>query len=203
MVTIVDSGIGNVGSIVNMLKRCAVPVSVSSDPAAVAGASKLILPGVGAFDAGMESLRAQGLDQALREAVLGKGVPVLGVCLGLQLMAQGSEEGEAPGLGWLAARVVRFRLGEAGAKLPLPHMGWSPVAFKPGSRLGPTAGSPRYYFVHSYHLECENEDEVTGKAVYGHEFAVVVEKDNILGVQFHPEKSHRYGLELLRRFAAV
>jgi glutamine amidotransferase len=201
-ITIVDSGVGNVGSIANMLRRCHGEAKVTADAAAVASAAKLILPGVGAFDAGMEALCRGSLDAALHDAVIGRGVPILGICLGLQLMARRSEEGQQAGLGWLRGDVVRFRTEGVGTtSLPLPNMGWRTVTFTAGARLGTGDANTRFYFAHSFHLRMDDGADVTGTSTYGYEFPAVVEVENMMGVQFHPEKSHRFGAELLRRFA--
>lgn len=202
MIVIVNYGLGNLGSIVNMLRKAGVQAQVSADPALIKGADKLILPGVGAFDTGMGNLRAGGLIEALSLAVLEDKVPVLGICLGMQLLMEQSEEGSLPGLGWIKGRTVRFDFaGHGCAPRPVPHMGWNNLKIEKSSRVleaaGPTA---RFYFVHSYHVECERED-VLATAEYGYPFPAVVNKGNITGVQFHPEKSHRYGLALMRAFS--
>jgi glutamine amidotransferase len=207
LITIVDYGVGNVGSITNMLGRAGFPSRLSSDPGEVERADKIILPGVGSFDHGMAQLRANGLVEPLRESARGRRVPMLGICLGCQLMAKASEEGTAEGLGWLDATVVRFRLpGEDGRTLPLPHMGWNEVQPRPdgtGRLFEGFAERPRFYFVHSYHLICSDPADEAAHATYGYEFTAAVQRENLFGVQFHPEKSHRFGLELLSAFARL
>jgi glutamine amidotransferase len=202
MIAIVDCGIGNVGSVVNMFRKIGVPALVSGDPQVVAEAEKLVLPGVGAFDHGMACLRASGLVPILEDRVRHGGTPILGICLGLQLLTRGSEEGECPGLAWLPAKTVRFRLGEEATHLKVPHMGWNTVEAKKADGWPSLAGQPRFYFVHSYHLECDSADDVLATARYGYEFPVAVRHGNWSGVQFHPEKSHRFGMAVLRDFAA-
>lgn len=197
MTTIIDYGAGNPASILNMLKRVGEDSVITSDPLAVKDAERLILPGVGSFDYGMSMLREKGLAEELSNKVLKEKTPVLGICLGLQLMALNSEEGSADGLGWIKVRVVRFR--DTG--LIIPHMGWNKITMRKKSRLfEDLQGDSRFYFVHSYFSECQDSDDILAVSVYGHEFTCAVEKDNILGVQFHPEKSHNFGMKVLKNF---
>lgn len=198
MLLIVDYGLGNVGSIANMLKRLGHEARISGDVADVARADKLILPGVGAFDNGMESLTRKGLREVLEERVRKNGVPVLGICLGLQLMTRKSEEGSSPGLGWLPAETKAFR-GRIDPALRVPHMGWNTVAPTRAGALALPADN-RFYFVHSYFVDCEDEGIVCGRTRHGLEFASYLCAGRIVGVQFHPEKSHRYGMALLDSF---
>jgi glutamine amidotransferase len=197
MITIVNYGMGNLSSIANMLRRVGVEAVSTADPKFVRTADKLILPGVGAFDNGMRQIADLGLRPALDEAVRERGTPVLGICLGMQLLTSGSEEGELSGLGWISGRTVRFRVNG----LKVPHMGWNTVRPEPGAVLfeGLEEGA-RFYFVHSYHVECP-EDEALAHTGYGGEFVSAVGRGRIFGVQFHPEKSHRFGMQLLRNFA--
>jgi glutamine amidotransferase len=199
-VTIVDYGIGNLGAIPNMLRRSGVDAFVTSDPGAVASAERLILPGVGAYDAGIRQLRASGLDAVLERKVIGEGVPLLGLCLGMELLSESSEEGDLSGLGWIPGRVVRFRLGPETGKT-VPHMGWNTVEPSADDALGAILRGSRYYFAHSYHFEPSDPDSVVGTTTYGYPFASVIRRDNVVGVQFHPEKSHRFGKALLEWFA--
>lgn len=202
MIAVVDCGMGNVASIANMLKRVGQPSRITSDPAEIAAAPKLILPGVGAFDTGIRNLRERGLEAVLRERALVARVPVLGICLGMQLLGRGSEEGALEGLGWLDARSVRFAPDAADPGLKVPHMGWNTLAArKPSRLLEGLDGAPRFYFVHSYHLVPARAEDVLAETVHGRPFASAVEAGNLLGVQFHPEKSHRFGMRLLRNFA--
>lgn len=202
MITIVDYGVGNLGSIINMLKKVGVKAIASSDPATLMQAEKLILPGVGAFDAGMSRLNECGLVPLLNSLVLEKKVPVLGLCLGLQLMTKKSEEGQTPGLGWLDAETVRFKFNESQSQLKIPHMGWNNIEVRrqhPLFRdLDPEA---RFYFVHSFYVQSRDPEAVLAETDYGGYFHSVFAKENILGAQFHPEKSHKYGMRLLKNFA--
>lgn len=203
MLCIVDYGLGNLGSIMNMLKKVGVSAVISSDSAEIAAADKLILPGVGAFDAGMESLHARGLVPLLEDQVMARKKPVLGVCLGMQLMSKSSEEGQRPGLGWIDARTKRFDFTTLEERLPVPQMGWNQVQVE--KSVSVTTGlppEPRFYFAHSYHVVCEDPSDVMLSASYGSTFTAGFARDNILGVQFHPEKSHKYGMALLQNFAA-
>lgn len=203
MIAIVDYDMGNVASVVNMLKRIGSPPPVlTRDPEVLRRAEKVILPGVGAFDRGMQSLVDFGLIDALNDAALVRRVPVLGICLGMQLLTRSSEEGQRPGLGWIDAETRRFRFpDEAGLKVP--HMGWNYVR---ASRINPLIGAERrsrFYFVHGYYVTCNDPQDTIGTATYGFEFACAVNHDNVYGVQFHPEKSHRYGMALLEGFVGL
>jgi glutamine amidotransferase len=201
-VTIIDSGIGNLGAIPNMLKRLGATATITNDRDQIARASRLILPGVGAFDTAMSSLRRSGLVEVLNERVLGAGMPTLGLCLGMQLLADESEEGVLPGLGWIPGRVVRFRLDGADRGLHVPQMGWNTVRIvRPAALLAYIGERPRVYFAHSYHFECDDPADVVAVTTHGYEFPSVIQRRNVMGAQFHPEKSHRFGLRLLANFA--
>lgn len=203
MITIIDYGLGNLGSILSMLRRTGHQAVVTDDVEAIARAQKLILPGVGAFDAGMQRLEENGLREILTTRVLRDGVPFLGICLGMQLMFEGSEEGELKGLGWLPGRFTEFPPTHEGASLRVPHMGWNFVEPVCSKRLFQSAAAqPRFYFIHSYRLVETEAADVAATALYGGRFVCAVERDNLMGVQFHPERSHRYGIDLLRAFAA-
>lgn len=203
MIVIVDHGMGNLGSVQNMLRKIGADGVRSADPSVIAGADKLVLAGIGAFDGAADRLVDLGLVEALNEAVLRQGVPVLGVCLGMQLMARSSEEGRQTGLGWLDADVQRFAF-EPGAELPIPHMGWEVVTPTRSSPLFDIDGDEeRFYFSHGYHLVCHDPSDVAATATYGYTFAAAVHRGNILGTQFHPEKSHVFGAEIYRRFVAL
>jgi imidazole glycerol-phosphate synthase subunit HisH len=203
-ITIVDYGIGNVGSIQNMLKKIGARSLVASKAEEILNASKLILPGVGAFDAGMETLAASGLVDALNHKAVEEKAPVLGLCLGMQLMTHGSEEGVLPGLGWVRAETVKFNLtGNPGLKVP--HMGWNFVEVaKESPILKGYPADARFYFVHSYYVRCEDRADLLLRAAYGStSFDAGFQHQNLFGVQFHPEKSHRYGMWLLKNFAEL
>ena len=204
MIVIIDYKMGNLGSILNMLKKIGAPAMASSLPEDILQADKLILPGVGAFDNGMTNLKESGLLSVLNEKVLAKKTPILGICLGMQLLTRRSAEGGLEGLGWIEADTVRFRFGKEESTLKVPHMGWNTVRFKPGSILSSgLENEARFYFVHSFHVVCDREENVAGKTFYGYEFSSAIQNGNIMGVQFHPEKSHKYGLRLLKNFVEM
>ncbi len=201
MITIVDYGMGNLGSIRNMFKRIGVAAEVSGRVEDLARASKILLPGVGAFDSAMQRIHDSGLREVLDEKALRERVPTLGICLGMQLLTRGSEEGLLPGLGWIGATTRRF---PAIAGLKVPHMGWNLVT--PAAPSALTAGMPdesRFYFVHSYYVQVDDARDAVLKAHYGVDFDAAVAHDNIFGAQFHPEKSHRFGMQLLANFASL
>ncbi len=201
MLVIVDYGLGNLGSIANMASRLGAKPVVSSDPAVLRAADKLIVPGVGAFDRGMQNLHERGLVDVLSYKALDERVPVLGLCLGMHLFTRGSEEGSEPGLGWLDADTVRFEFAGNGGSLKVPHMGWNEVDDRrPHYLLDDGEVERRYYFVHSFHVVCSDPELVVGETMYGYPFSSIIARDNIVGVQFHPEKSHRFGMALLRNF---
>lgn len=199
-VCVIDYDVGNVGSIVNMLRRVGANTVVSRDRDVILAADKLVLPGVGSFDGGMTNIEAFGLADTLNQAVLGMRKPILGVCLGAQLMTQGSEEGTKPGLGWIPATIVHFKF-PSHAKLRVPHMGWNEVRIAhPHAVLRNLPDPARFYFVHSYYMVADDDTWISGRTTYGAEFTSVLAHDNIIAVQFHPEKSHRYGMKLYRNF---
>ncbi|MFN7302385.1 MAG: imidazole glycerol phosphate synthase subunit HisH [Bacteroidota bacterium] len=200
MITIVDYGLGNLASIKNMIRKAGGRAEISSDPEAIRSADRLILPGVGHFAAGMANIRDRGLLPALNEIALEKGRPVLGICLGMQLMSRHSEEGNTGGLGWFDADIIRFRQDKLGG-LKIPHMGWNEVKLKHVHPLFPErSAEERFYFVHSYHIRCDRQEDILATAHYGYDFTCAVSRNNIIGVQFHPEKSHRFGMEVMQRF---
>ena len=204
MIVIVDYGVGNLASVRNMLKRIGVEALVSGDTAVIRSASKLILPGVGAFDVGMQNLAAKGFIELLRERVLDQGVPVLGICLGMQLLTRSSEEGSLPGLGWIDAHTKKITPEEGGVEtLRVPHMGWNTVDIvnKACPLVQDLPVDSRFYFVHSYHVDCNDRRDVLGATTYGKPFTSMVWHGNIYGAQFHPEKSHKFGMAVLRNFA--
>jgi imidazole glycerol-phosphate synthase subunit HisH len=204
MIIIIDYKMGNLGSIFNMLKKIGISSKISSSHDDILSASKLILPGVGAFDNGMQNLKQAELISVLNEKVLIHKAPILGICLGMQLFTRSSEEGKSAGLGWIAGSTSRFRFDANRTRLRIPHMGWNTVAFKQDSifHYG-YEEEPRFYFVHSYHVVCDQEKNIAGKTLYGYEFVSALQKDNIYGVQFHPEKSHKFGMRLLRNFVEL
>jgi glutamine amidotransferase len=204
LIAIVDYGVGNVKSIANMLLRIGVPSRLVSRPEELSTATKIILPGVGAFDAAMRALREHGMIEPLCEKVLSQKVPVLGICLGMQLLAESSEEGDLAGLGWIGGCSRRLAFPESAASLKVPHMGWNVVTpQRESSLLSPVPEPRRFYFVHSYHLVCAQAKDVLATTTYGVEFVSAVARDNVYGVQFHPEKSHKYGMAFLKAFAEI
>jgi glutamine amidotransferase len=203
MITIIDYQVGNLNSIKNMLKKIGYRDAVISDRREdIARADHLILPGVGAFHYGMERLKASDYFELLNHRVLEEKVPVLGICLGAQLLTEHSEEGDAEGLGWIKGRTVKFDPQQLDTQLKIPHMGWCDVTIKKDHPLteGLEEMEPRFYFVHSYHILCDRQEDVLLTGRHGHEFVAGVAHDNILGVQFHPEKSHKFGMHLLKNF---
>lgn len=200
MITIIDYKTGNLGSIQNILKRIGEQSVVTSDKNVIAKAKKLVLPGVGAFDTGMRNLNDLGLVEVLNEKVINEKTPVLGICLGMQLLSGGSEEGSLPGLGWIRAKTVRFQFRDT-IEYKIPHMGWNFIKQYKASRLFENMyPEARFYFVHSFYFRADNPEDIVTSTTYETEFTSSVEHENILGVQFHPEKSHKFGMKLLKNF---
>lgn len=199
---IIEYGVGNLRSILNMLKKVGISnCTISNQPDEIRSAQKLILPGVGHFDYGMTQLKASGLLEVLQKRVVEDKIPILGICLGAQLLTKGSEEGKEPGLGWINASTVRFDAQKLHNGYKIPHMGWSNVDVKKSSRLTEDLPEPcRFYFVHTYHIVCHNREDELMQCTYGYPFTAAVERGNVLGVQFHPEKSHKFGMRLLANF---
>ena len=201
MIVIIDYGMGNLGSIVNMFKKIGATATLSSNIQEINEAQQLILPGVGAFDKAMKNLDNLGLIPTLNKKVIEDKTPILGICLGMQLLSEKSEEGSLEGLGWIESETVRFEFSN-NESLKVPHMGWNTVTIKKDSCLFKEMyEEPRYYFVHSYYVKCRNSDNILTTTEYGLEFCSSVIKDNIMGVQFHPEKSHKFGMKLLKNFS--
>jgi glutamine amidotransferase len=202
MITIVDYGMGNLGSVCNMFKRIGVETKVSGVSSEIANAEKILLPGVGAFDAAMQKIDECGLKEVLNKKALEDKIPVLGICLGMQLLTRSSEEGKLPGLGWINARTLKFQFTDPSLKVP--HMGWnSVIPVKTHPVIENLPEDPRFYFVHSYYVSAANDADVLTKTHYGIDFHSMVQSDNIIGAQFHPEKSHKYGMKLLENFAKL
>lgn len=205
MITIVDYGLGNITAFLNVYRRLNIEARTASTAAELQGATKIILPGVGHFDHAMERLEASGMRTTLDELVLGRKVPVVGICVGMQMLAETSDEGTRPGLGWIPGRVRSFDGWDPAARLPMPHMGWNDVT--PASNTAPLFArldsGARFYFLHSYFFECQNPEHAAAFASYGADFACAVSAGNIHGVQFHPEKSHHFGTRLLQNFAEL
>jgi imidazole glycerol-phosphate synthase subunit HisH len=197
---IVDCGTGNLNSVKRALDRMRVSSVISSSSDDLQRADKIILPGIGHFGRAISNLADLGLLDALNEAVLAKRTPVLGICLGMELMAKSSEEGNVPGLGWLNAETIRFDPPE-GARFKVPHMGWNRINIKkPSLLMSGIDPSAEFYFAHSYHLKVNDDSDLLSETDYGISFPSAIEKDNIFGVQYHPEKSHDAGARLIRNF---
>lgn len=198
LISILNYGMGNIGSVANIIRKVGGDCEIISTPEEVAVAKKLLLPGVGAFDAGMNSLRASGLEEAIKASVY-NGTPLLGICLGMQLLLDYSDEGSSMGLGLVSGRAKKFDSTKHNIKVP--HMGWNTVSVAKTSVLfEPSDCDDRFYFVHSYFAECENKNDIATYTTHGEQFVSSFEKDNIFGAQFHPEKSHKFGMKLMKRF---
>jgi len=201
VIAIVHYGLGNVQAFANIYKRLNIPAGIAETPEAILAADRIILPGVGAFDWAMKRLDASGLRPALEEAVR-RGKPVLGICVGMQILARRSDEGSLRGLGWIDGEVKRFDETTFSQKTRLPHMGWNDVAPCNGSGLfRELETGARFYFLHSYYFMARNPDHVLATTDYNGRYASAVQAGNVLGVQFHPEKSHAWGIQLLKNFA--
>ena len=202
MIAIIDYGLGNIQSFVNIYKKLNIPVKVSDNAEQLKSANKLILPGVGSFDWAMYRLENSGMRSALQHLVIENKMPILGVCVGMQMMANSSEEGSGEGLGWINARVKKFRSSGFDYKKPLPHMGWNKVDSSCSSTLFKNLESDmRFYFLHSYYFSPNDPNDIVGFSSYGDRFVCAVQRENVYGVQFHPEKSHGWGIQLLKNFA--
>ena len=200
MITLVDYGLGNIQAFANIYKSLGIPCLIARDAEQLSRASRLILPGVGAFDWAMQRLDASGLRPVLDDLVLIQQVPVLGICVGMQMMANRSEEGHRPGLGWIPGEVKLFDERLLSSKIRLPHMGWNDLAPK-AHPLFANIPDPRFYFLHSYYFLPVSAEQILAEADYGQRFAAAVCREQLIGVQFHPEKSHHWGTQLLKNFA--
>lgn len=203
MIHILDYGVGNIQAILNVYKRLGIEADRARTSEDVCAARRLILPGVGKFDTAMELFDRSGMRGAVEERVE-EGVPLLGICVGMQMLADSSEEGNKPGLGLVPGRVRHFNSNQASASLPMPHMGWNDVAPTDGSHLFDNQESDtRFYFLHSYYFECADDSSVAARTEYGFGFHCAVSRGNVFGAQFHPEKSHHWGSGLLKRFSEI
>lgn len=200
MITILDAGISNVGSLRNMLKKIGQKVTIAQDAETLAQADRLILPGVGAFDAGIKRLQESGLTETLNDLAHRRAIPILGVCLGMHLMCRSSEEGSMPGLNFFDADVKEIK---ATNDLKVPHMGWNKTTPITDHKLMQGDNNIRFYYVHSFHVACDHAQDIMATTQYGNTLTAGIAKDNIMAVQFHPEKSHRFGMQLLSNFAEV
>ena len=203
MIAILNYGLGNLASIKNMFKRIGVEAEITDNHDVIKNATKILLPGVGHFKQGMTNLKEGGFVELLQEEVVVNKKPILGICLGAQLMTKHSEEGDVDGLGWVDANTVKFDTQKLG-RLPVPHMGWSDVAFASDIELWKDVKEdPRFYFVHSYHFSFNNKEDVAATADYGYEFACAFKRGNVYGTQFHPEKSHKFGMKVFENFSKL
>jgi len=203
MIAIINYGIGNLTSVLNMFRRIGVEAVITGNPAIINNANKLLLPGVGHFDSCIKSFDKSGLRELVENKVFNEKIPLLGICVGAQMMTRGSEEGKEIGLGWVNADTVRFKFDQ-NSKLKIPNMGWNHLIQTKISPLWDNLeDEARFYFAHSYHFIFDNEEFITGKAKYGYEYPVAYQNDNIFATQFHPEKSHKFGMKVLENFSRL
>ncbi|MBX9780076.1 MAG: imidazole glycerol phosphate synthase subunit HisH [Chitinophagaceae bacterium] len=204
MITLIDYGVGNIYAFQNVYKRLNIPTKISKTKQDLIGAEKLILPGVGSFDYAMAQLNASGMREKLDELVIEKKVPVIGICVGMQMMGNKSEEGKLDGLKWIDSEVLKFDERLIQHRTKLPHMGWNDVIpVKEHSLFTGLEKDAIFYFLHSFYFQCNNVNDSIATSNYGVSFTSVVNRDNIYGIQFHPEKSHQYGEKLLQNFAKL
>jgi len=204
MIAIIDYGVGNIRAFANIYKQLNVPIKVVQNFTDLNDVTKLILPGVGAFDHAMTQLNQSGMREALDDLVMNKNIPVIGICVGMQMLAKSSDEGTLPGLGWIDASVKKFDESKILYTTHLPHMGWNDVKpIKENPILTGLEVDAKFYFLHSYYFQCNDNENTVASTNYGIEFTCVVNRNNIYGVQFHPEKSHQYGIQLLNNFAKI
>lgn len=204
MITIVDYGSGNIGAIGNIYEKLNIPFKIAKVPEDVKGAEKLFLPGVGAFDETMHKLDEMGFREVLDVEVLQNRIPIIGICVGMQILAEGSEEGVLPGLGYIKGRVKKLNEAQLLGKPKLPHLGWNTIEIKKDIPLFQGIDQDfGFYFLHSYYFECENTEDILAATTYGVLFASAVGRNNVYGMQFHPEKSHHNGVKLLHNFALL
>ncbi len=202
MIAIIDYGVGNIRAFTNIYKKLNIPIKIAQSFEDLNDVTKLILPGVGAFDHAMEQLNQSGMRQRLDELVIQNKIPVIGICVGMQMLAHSSDEGILPGLGWMDASVKKFDVSKINFNTHLPHMGWNDVRLvKQSGILTGLEKEAKFYFLHSYYFHCNDQMDTIATTEYGIEFSCAVNKNNIYGVQFHPEKSHQYGIQLLHNFA--
>jgi imidazole glycerol-phosphate synthase subunit HisH len=204
MIAIIDYGVGNIRAFANIYKRLEVPLIFAKKVEDLKGATKLILPGVGAFDHAMSQLQKSGMKETLDDLVIEKKIPVLGICVGMQMLAATSDEGSLAGLGWIDASVKRFDEKVIQHTTHLPHMGWNDIeAVQENKLLEGLEKRAKFYFLHSYYFQCNEKDDIIATSLYGIEFSCAVNRGNIYGVQFHPEKSHQFGIQLLDNFSKL
>ena len=205
MIKILDYGLGNIQAFLNIYKKLHIPIQVAKSESDLEGANKLILPGVGHFDYAMQKFNDSGMREKVENLVLNNNVPVLGVCVGMQIMATSSEEGNESGLGWINGTIKNLRsIVKVDDSLPLPHMGWNSV--KPNHEdlfNNIDSNGLEFYFLHSYYFDCALQENCIASTEYGSNFCCAINNKNIFGVQFHPEKSHHFGVNLLKNFAEL
>ena len=206
MIAIIDYGLGNVGSIYSMLRFVGVPAIITKDKREIINADRLILPGVGSFDQAIAQLNKSGLKELINERVITEQTPILGICLGMQIMTKGSEEGNLQGLGWFESHCIKFKFdANLNKEFKIPHMGWNDIFLSKDHEQNifvPIDNEIKFYFAHSFHLTNAEQDTLA-TANYGYNFAVAIKKNNILGVQFHPERSHMFGVQLFKAFSEL
>ena len=202
MITIIDYGVGNINAFYNIYKNLGVVVTIAKNSNDILNASKLILPGVGHFDYAMNKFNESGMVDTVTDLVMNKGIPVLGICVGMQMLATKSEEGKLPGLNWINAEVKKIDTSLLKQSTRLPHMGWNNIIIKKNNPIfHEIVDSPRYYFLHSFYFDCNNNEDTIATSIYGNSFTCAINHNNIFGVQFHPEKSHHFGIQLLKNFS--
>jgi len=204
MIGIIDYGLGNIKAFVNVYDRLSIPTKVIKSENDFEDVTKLILPGVGAFDHAMIKLNDSGLRDRLEKLVCMDKIPVLGICVGMQMLTKSSDEGNLPGLGWIDGKVKKFNTNDIQYKTKLPHMGWNNVVLiKENPLMKQLKDNPKFYFLHSYYFNCSDNSNVLSSTIYGKEFTSAVNNENVFGVQFHPEKSHQNGITLLNNFSLL
>jgi glutamine amidotransferase len=203
MITIIDYGVGNIRAYINLYERININIKVAYNATDLKNATKIILPGVGAFDYAMTRLNSSGMRERITELVLDKKTPIIGICVGMQMLGDKSEEGELPGLGWIPGKVMQFDSSVLSSERRLPHMGWNNISHDNDNLFNAIDSNNRFYFLHSYYFKCKNEENILATTDFGTNFTSAIKKDNIYGVQFHPEKSHNNGVQLLKNFANI